>query len=225
MKPGKIARLPRELREQVNRRLQDDEPAHSLIAWLNSLPEVQSLLAAEFEGRPLRKQNISEWKQNGYRHWQMRQAASEFTQILAADPPDPGDSSSGALTEKLAQWATLRFAALAHNFASFTDDPETELRLLRDFCADILMLRRGDLSAGRLALEQARLAAEQAKSDQEQEKHFWEWTKRPDIQARLYPHRDPDQIRREVVAMVDRELLGIRHPTLAAPDPDPAILI
>src|SRR5438874_5550949 len=228
MKLGKIGRLPRVICEQVNRRLQNDEPAASLLEWLNSLPEVKAVLAAEFGGCPVSKQNLSEWRTHGYRDWQMRQAALEFTQDLAADQADRSPLPAGALTDSLAQWVALRYAALAHTFTVATDDdPETELRRLREFCADIVTLRRGDLSAGRLNLEEARLASEQAKSDQEQERRFWEWTKRPDIQAKLYPHRDPDQIRREVVAMVDRELLGIRHPSAApgAPELDPATLI
>ena len=107
------------------------------------------------------------------------------------------------------------------------ENPETELHRLREFCGDIVALRRGDLSAGRLGLEQARFAAEQAKTEQAEEKRFWEWTKRPDIQARLFPHRDPDEIRLQVVRMVDRELLGIRHPVekTISPDHDPAVLI
>ena len=47
---GKIARLPREFREEVNRRLQDGEPGGSLLAWLNPLPGVQAVLAREFGG-------------------------------------------------------------------------------------------------------------------------------------------------------------------------------
>ena len=83
------------------------------------------------------------------------------------------------------------------------DDPETELRRLREFCGDIVALRRGDISAGRLGVAQGRLAVLQAETDAQREKDFWAWTQRPDIQAKLYPKRDPDQIRRDVVRMLD----------------------
>jgi hypothetical protein len=33
----------------------------------------------------------------------------------------------------------------------------------------------------------------------------------PDIQSKLYPHRDPDKVRRDVVRMLNRELLGRTH--------------
>ena len=223
---GKIARLPRDIREQLNRRLQNGEEAKPLLEWLNGLPDVQSVLAAEFEGRPLTKQNLSDWKQFGFRDWQMRQSGLEFVLNLDAENAALPKSLAGPLTEKLAGWLALRYAAAAQTLTTTDDKPETELRRLREFCGDIVALRRGDLGASRLSLQQARLAAEQAKTDAEQEKRFWEWTKRPDIQAKLYPTRDPDQVRRDVVRMLDRELLGIRHPT----DPeettlDPAILI
>src|SRR3954468_6317546 len=43
---GKVARLPHSLREQLNLRLLDHEPAKSILPWLNSLPEVKAILAA-----------------------------------------------------------------------------------------------------------------------------------------------------------------------------------
>ena len=48
---GKVARLPRDIRNQLNRRLQDGEPGTRLVEWLNSLPDTQSVLAADYGGR------------------------------------------------------------------------------------------------------------------------------------------------------------------------------
>jgi hypothetical protein len=39
--------LPRDIREQLNRRLDDGEPGVQLATWLNSLPEVQAVLPDE----------------------------------------------------------------------------------------------------------------------------------------------------------------------------------
>jgi len=96
---------------------------------------------------------------------------------------------------------------------------------MRNFCLLILALRRGELNAGRLALEQQRLSLELSEIEQAKEKEFWEWTKRPDIQAKLYPNRDRDQIRRDVVKMLDRELLGIRPDDEIDETAEPAVLI
>src|SRR5437867_2193566 len=221
---GKISRLLREIREQLNLRLQNDHDAKTLLDWLNALPEVQSVLAAEFEGRPISKQNLSEWKQHSFRDWQMRQSALQFAQNLDADSAALPQPLAGPLTDKLAHWVAPRYAAAPQAPSAMDDDPETELRRLREFCGDIVALRRGDISAGRLGVAQGRLAVLQAETDAQKEKEFWTWTQRPDIQAKLYPKRDPDQIRRDVVRMLDEELLGIRHPA-SEPDSDPAILI
>ena len=45
---GKIARLPHDVREELNSRLQDGQEAKSLLPWLNSLPPVKSVLAKHF---------------------------------------------------------------------------------------------------------------------------------------------------------------------------------
>jgi len=63
---GKIARLPRKIREQLNRRLENGEPGNRLVEWLNSLPEVQKVLAADFDGEPVSEPNLSRWRQGGY---------------------------------------------------------------------------------------------------------------------------------------------------------------
>ena len=40
---GKIARLPRHIRGQLNRRLQNGEEGNTLLEWLNALPKVQEV--------------------------------------------------------------------------------------------------------------------------------------------------------------------------------------
>ena len=44
---GKIARLPKEIREQLNRRLEDGETGVEVSTWLNGLPECQKLVAED----------------------------------------------------------------------------------------------------------------------------------------------------------------------------------
>jgi hypothetical protein len=66
---GKIARLPLDLREQLNQRLRQGQKARQLIQWLNGLPEVQAVLAAEFKGQPIIEVNLSRWKNGGYQAW------------------------------------------------------------------------------------------------------------------------------------------------------------
>jgi hypothetical protein len=187
---GKIARLPQSIRDQLNRRLDEGEPQHDLRAWLNSLPEVQALLGPEFGPEPISKQNLYEWTQHSFRNWKVRQNAFAFATLDAADALAP-ESPSHDLSDKLVQWLAIRFAASAHTLAPVEDDdPETDLRRLRHFAADVVALRRGDLCTRRLELEQRRLGMLEAKSREKHEAEFWEWTKRPDIRAKLRIERD-----------------------------------
>jgi hypothetical protein len=220
---GKLARLPPHLREQLNHRLANDEPAKTLLPWVNSLPELHAIIADLFNGETVSEQNLSEYRQHSFRKWQMRQAALEFSAETQADLSAESQTHVGPIVNQLVHWISLRFAAAAHNSA-IPDDSETELRQIRQFLADILALRRGDLSAQRIHLEQQRLSLEQSKNKDALETLFWEWTKRPDVQARLFPYRDPDKLRRDTVRLLDRELLGVPQPDDVTAT-DPAVLI
>src|SRR4030095_11593164 len=67
---GKIARLPRSVREELNQRIEDGEPAGVLLEWLNSLPVTQPVVKDYFEGRAITEQNLSVWRQGGFVEWQ-----------------------------------------------------------------------------------------------------------------------------------------------------------
>jgi hypothetical protein len=70
---GKIARLPKKIREQLNRRLENGKQGPELLKWLNALSETKELLAEKFEGRPITHQNLSEWRRAGYQDWLQQQ--------------------------------------------------------------------------------------------------------------------------------------------------------
>jgi len=79
---GKIARLPLAIRQQLNQKLQDGHPAKPLLQWLNALPEVQAVLAAQFKGQPIVEQNLSAWKKGGYLDWAEEQNALHAVNTL-----------------------------------------------------------------------------------------------------------------------------------------------
>ena len=47
---GKIARLPRYIRDQLNERLEQSEESPQLLDWLNALEEVQQVVRDHFAG-------------------------------------------------------------------------------------------------------------------------------------------------------------------------------
>ncbi len=160
---GKIARLPRSVRERLNHRLCDGEEGKRLVAWLNGLPEVKAVLAVDFGGKPIREQNLSEWKKRGYRDWIAHQEALELAEKLAEDAIEWDAKNRAPLTDTLALWLASRYAMATRRVA------ETEgiegWRILREMCADVAELRRGDHSAQRLVLERERTAAQVQEAD------------------------------------------------------------
>lgn len=219
---GKISRLPPQIREQVNLRLADGEPASSILPWLNSLPETQALVKSDFNAQPVDDGNLSEYRKRAFRKWQIQRAALEFSSHY--DPSSPSGAAPAPRLEHFVHWISIRLAAIAES-STLDEDPKNELRDIRNFLHDIIALRRGELISRRIGVEEERLALLRAKKHQDLESQFWQWTQRPDIQSKLYPYRDPDSLRRDVVRMLDRELLGIAHPNGHEPDPDPAACI
>ncbi len=63
---GKIARLPESIRAELNQRLRDGHTSCLILPWLNSLPEVQRILAQFFSSKPITKSNLSAWRQGGF---------------------------------------------------------------------------------------------------------------------------------------------------------------
>jgi hypothetical protein len=73
---SKIARLPHAIREELNRRLRDGGAADPILEWLNSLPEVRTILANSFDGRPVNPTNLSAWRKGGHHEWNMRRSGA-----------------------------------------------------------------------------------------------------------------------------------------------------
>ena len=101
---GKIARLPREIRQELNERLHEDEIGKSLAEWLNGLPEVQAVLKAHFEGALITEQNISEWRKRGYAEWVEHEEALEVAVRLGERAQEWKGKDLPPMSEALAYW-------------------------------------------------------------------------------------------------------------------------
>ncbi|MBI5386970.1 MAG: hypothetical protein HZA90_20040 [Verrucomicrobia bacterium] len=179
---GKIARLPREIREALNRRLQDGEPGGPLLAWLNALPTVLAVLAREFGGCAVSKQNLCEWRAGGFAEWQSRQETLAQARELAADASEIETATDGRLTDHLATVLAARYAcALSGWNGEVTEEFRRKLRALRGLCQDIVELRRGDHSGARLQMERERLEGAREKTEEEVLAHFERWARNPQV--------------------------------------------
>jgi hypothetical protein len=149
---GKIGRLPKSVQEQLNHRLEQGEKGRTLVAWLNSLPEVQAVLTAEFDGYPIREQNLSQWRKHGYQPWLWNREA----QAIAAKTGELPVAGAQPLTDQMAGWVSVRYLMAVRKLVESNVGDKPDLKVLREFCHDVVALRRGEHRAARLKLEQQR---------------------------------------------------------------------
>ncbi len=141
---GKIARLPASVRDQLNQRMENGEEGPKLLAWLNGLSEVQKSLEASFDGAPVTKQNLSEWRLGGFREWQIRRELIEHARQLS-DGRDEMEQAvdTTLLPGALAGALAARYAALLNSWDGEPDPKfEDKLRLLRSLNRDVALLQK-----------------------------------------------------------------------------------
>jgi uncharacterized protein with NAD-binding domain and iron-sulfur cluster len=166
---GKIARLPRKFQEQLNVRIQDGEQGKPILTWLNSLPSMQAILVREFGGTLVSKQNLSEWRKRGYREWLIRQDAMEAVSRATAGT-EALREQAGVLTGNMALWLAARYLVAAEEMEK--QEGRLDWKMLREFCRDLVALRRGDLSSARLLIEAKRREARECSAKNRCKRNF-----------------------------------------------------
>jgi hypothetical protein len=78
-----------------------------------------------------------------------REMAAEIGELQPADAPP--------LTDQMAGWLTVRYLLAVRKLVEKNAGSKPDLKVLREFCHDVVALRRGDHSAVRLKIEQERL--------------------------------------------------------------------
>src|SRR5271166_6272608 len=121
---GKIARLPEQIREQINLRLENGEEGRDIVTWLNSLEEVKAVLAEKFEGCPINDGNLSEWKLGGFRDWQERRNALAEARRVMAEGLELAQTGNKALADNLAAWMLGRYAVATRKLLENGADAE-----------------------------------------------------------------------------------------------------
>lgn len=166
---GKIARLPKAIREQLNQRLADGESGETLLRWLHTLPEVLEVLVRDFDGRPILKQNLSEWRQGGFREWEARQERLAHLRLLA-DEADDVEAAAPRLPDRMAALLAGRFASVIAATMQVKDWSKPRHRAqLMEVNEAVATLRRFDQGAARLKLECEQLEIKRAELQLAQE--------------------------------------------------------
>ena len=148
IRSGKIARLPEEIREQLNERLANHESSTTLLAWLNGLPEVQAMVAQEFGGKAIGKNSIFEWRHGGHAEWRRSKEAREIVKDLQKDGHQFSEAAGGSVVNITAQWMAARYAVGMKSAV----DAGVAWERMREFCHDVLALQREEYLTQRLEL-------------------------------------------------------------------------
>jgi len=151
IRSGKIARLPEDIRQELNARLARHESSTPLLNWLNALPEVQAILAEEFGGRPVTRDNLSDWRHGGHAEWRRDQGAREMMKHVFAE-----EQAADLPVEKVAAWVAAREVVAARVFAGKAGRKKAAWNQLRECCSDMVALQRADHLRQRLEFEKER---------------------------------------------------------------------
>ena len=146
---GKIARMPLRIRQEVCRRIHDGQPGSIILDWLNDLPEASQILAEQFDGVPVSAQNLSDWRDGGYKEWLDHQDRAEQIRSLAELSMDLAKASGGDIAAGGAAIAGGRLLSMIE----VADDEQLE-KLIDKIAA----LRNVEISAGKLRLQKQRLS-------------------------------------------------------------------
>ena len=146
---GKIARLPKDIREGLNCRLDDGQPASEILPWLNELPTVKGVLAKYFGGAPINDGNLSEWRRKGYQRWLERQEAAAELKELAEDMEDFSNAAGG----KVARIAVAKILRLLNTIPA----EQASINDLTKISHAVSALLHADQNQTRLEYEKTRV--------------------------------------------------------------------
>ena len=161
---GKIARLPESIRNELNQRLLDGERGVALVAWLNSLPQVQAVMREAFEGRPITEDNLSQWRNGGYLAWEAGQRMGDNVSSFMDGTAALKAAARGALTDRMALVLTSAMIGQVLRLESMPDGVE-KARTLRELRLSLLALKKSELYAHRLKIEKRKPGGQKRKDN------------------------------------------------------------
>jgi hypothetical protein len=197
---GKIARLPQPIREQINQRLQNGEEGKQIAEWLNTLPEVTSLMAAEFDAQPINENNLSNWKLGGYRDWEAQQVALESTLLFHSEAAQLSQAGGPQMADQLALCLTARLGAALRHTCADADDPARALEELHRLRRDLVALRQGDHNEQWVKIQREKLELDMKKFEHQAA------IQKDKMQPQVRGPRPECGISKETIAQLEKDL-------------------
>lgn len=188
---GKIARLPKRIRDQVNLRLLNNEPGSTILPWLNELPEVQSMLAEHFRAEPINDQNLSAWRTGGFAQWMQQQDELERTRSRSQHALDLVKAGGHHISDGL---AAIIAGDVLEDWEAASDEEDKDAAIKK-----LLALRVGDHVRAQIELQKEKLKLDQDKHGLNEKKFkmlavkkFMEWAREPSAQSILTSGKPKD---------------------------------
>jgi len=188
---SKIARLSKEIRDDLNQKIEDGACAKDLAEWLNGQEEVQSMLLCHFKGNAITEQNLSDWRNGGYLDWQRAQESWGWMQQLA---DEAGELKERGFGPKISDWfGTLMSAEItstARELIQQESDPKKRWERLCEVYKQVTRLRHDDLAATRTRLRQEKWIQDLQELLRTRKKEVWDLA--PEDSDEIY-RRMPDE--------------------------------
>lgn len=155
---GKIARFPETVREELNKRLRNGELGPKILPWLNGLPEVQGVLAEYFQGQAVNAQNLSDWRQGGFKEWEEKQDRAHRVRELATFADKLTRANGSSIAEGAAAIASGRILELLEAADRAGEDSEgMDVETLKDLVGALTSLRSAELAKAKGELDREKL--------------------------------------------------------------------
>lgn len=143
---GKIARLPAKLKDALNLRLLDNQPASVILAWLNGQEDTRRVLDQYFEGSRISPQNLTEWRHGGFQDWMRKKDQAEATREMATWCMEMAQAAGHSLTDGAAAIMGGKLLNLLEGVSTDELDPQT----FEVLTVGLERLRKGDHRSARL---------------------------------------------------------------------------
>ena len=141
---GKIGRLPRVLRDELNQRLDNGEKGESLLRWLNRQPATLKVMQDHFGGSAVTKQNLSVWRDGGFLDWQRQQESLAIAGRLLEDASDLKRlATDGPLADRLSELLAISLGHLLRDAMQLPAGPE-KTRAVLGAAEELIRLRQTD---------------------------------------------------------------------------------
>lgn len=169
---GKIAQLPAKVREALNRRLHDGQPASVILPWLNALPEVIAILKDRFDAEPISEQNLSLWRNGGFAKWVKEQEQILRTRERALYSLELAKASGGNLAQGALDQLTGEVFEMVEELAQLREaGQEINPKFIQAVNKSLVAARAKELETQELALRH-KLAAQKDRALELAEKTF-----------------------------------------------------